>query len=110
MTAFARSDVMGVTHPVTGNIYERKIVKKATKNEEAVYAETFSIDGDPDFESWLLTTFPDQWARRADKVPLTPDEQIEKEQAEKEGTILTGQMARAMAEAAAQAVVGARAA
>lgn len=45
------------------------------------------------------------WAANPQKVELTPDEVEQRERAEKEGSILTRQMAEAMATAAAQAVV-----
>lgn len=74
MTIYARSDVMSVTHPVTGETFEREVARKATKNAPAEYADEFAIDSDPDHEQSLLETFPDQYARRADRVPHTPDE------------------------------------
>jgi hypothetical protein len=106
MTVYARSDVFSVTHNITGDVFERKLEKKATKNDPAVFADEFAVSADPTFEGWLLEMFPDQWSRSKTKLPLTPDEVEEKERLAEEGSVLTQQMARAMGEAAAGLVSG----
>ena len=61
MTIYARSDVMAVTHPDTGETFVR------TDPCE------FAIDSDPEHERILLETYPDLYARTADAVPPTAD-------------------------------------
>ena len=103
MTAFARSDLMGISVAETGHAHERPL---EGKGKEKTPVKVWGIDC-PECEPFLFAKFPDQFAKRADAVPLTPDEKLDQEQAAKKGTVLTQQMATAMAEAAARAVVGA---
>lgn len=65
MTVFARSDVMSVTQPETGETFNRKS------------KDVFPIDSDPEHEALLLARFPDQYSRLREGVPPTADELAE---------------------------------
>lgn len=91
MTVYARSDVMSVTHPVTGETFKRK--SKEVKGE-VVYKLQFAIDSDPEHEAWLIEVFPDQYARHADKVPPTADEIAALDQRGKEAAAAAHEQAR----------------
>lgn len=115
MTAYARSDVISVFLPESGHIHTRDVTKKAKAakvdrkgrevepSESAEYAKEFAVSCEP-CATILLRDHKDQWANRADKVPLTPDEVDEKERLTKEGSILTRQMAEALGREAVERV------
>lgn len=102
MTIFARSDVHGITvnHNGHEHVHERALVGR-----HKVPAQEFSVDCEH-CERFLLEMFPDQWSSNPKKLPLTPDEEIERERHKVEGDALTQQMARSMAEVAAAAIGG----
>jgi hypothetical protein len=68
MKLYARSDVTSVATPA-GHTHKRKVVEKAKRNTEAVYAEEFFVDC-PDCEEYLIDT--GDFTKDAPKK--TPDE------------------------------------
>ena len=76
MRLYTRSDVISVSvPPPVGHIHTRKVLEKAKKNTDAVYADEFWVDC-TECEEHLLAT--GQWAKSPDLVEKTPTE-LEKE-------------------------------
>jgi hypothetical protein len=72
MRLYARSDVLSVSvPPPVGHIHTRKIIEKAKKNADAVYADEFWVDCSECEEALLATG---QWAKSPDSVEKTPTE------------------------------------
>lgn len=99
MKLYARSDLNVVAVGPTGHVHERPKVRAFGRGDD-VFEKVWALDC-PACEQYLLS---DGWAKHPDKVELTPDEREIAEAEEKTGNAMVAQMARALAENAANAV------
>ena len=95
MTAYARSDV-GQVHVILAD-HEHDHIR--------ANADRFQVECEV-CEEFLLSTFPDQWSSRADRIPLTPDEMARKHELAEEGNVAATSLARALGEHAEALAAG----
>ena len=81
MSVFARSDVRSVVITQTGHQHDRPT---EGKGKDKAPVAIWELDCDA-CAPILLAEFPDQWAKRKEQIPLTPDEELERQAAQAEG-------------------------